>query len=685
MLSRHDFGALAHHTHCLPLLLPSPIMTDQGALLLALYACHLTSITFHLTKMSILERRVKDCKTTSPFLTYAKNITSQGGEDGVIAALFQHLGGSRADGRGYCVDIGAWDGKHWSNTFTLLNDQQWGGMLIEADPERASELKRMYEDRPEVSCCDRLVELSGPNALTKFLTLFKVDPDFDFLSIDVDGADYHLWKSLGDEFTPRVVCVEFNPSIPNHIVFIQEDNIQIQQGSSLLALTELGQQLALSKGGYQLVCTTTFNAFFVRKDLMHLLPPTKSDYSIHSLHSAAMVTDIFQTYDGHLKLSGPQKLLWHRNAINAQKIQPLSKKQQIYPFAPPINTHYLAVESHIDTMVTVLSDLLNHDFENTQEINDLSQHLNSVLTSLCAIYEVPDGHNKGKSHTFFFDAEALILSVMLSTKMVSMLQESEKMQTRESSGLTTAIDLLVFQHALNVSNILTNKGDREVLNDIAHARDIYKQALNVIVVASLQDKHTLFPYCDQMLEVTTRLTRCAITKSTDHLYETVFWQFFSKLVQNSSQVKCEVSDTAASGASSHELPTDMTKILSNWQSKVSSRLISMGVDKRKLASRHFSDTTLCRNMQGLHTSPHAPDEMDANNCFLNDDMCDLFSRANGRKLSRMLRNEHVTSVHSQNVINRLQQENFVFRISTVLLLGISGACIFQQVSTAFNK
>lgn len=42
------------------------------------------------------------------------------------------------------------------------------------------------------------------------------------LSIDIDGADYWLWRSLKDTaFRPRVVIVEFNPTIPNNIEFVQ--------------------------------------------------------------------------------------------------------------------------------------------------------------------------------------------------------------------------------------------------------------------------------------------------------------------------------------------------------------------------------------------------------------------------------------------------------------------------------
>lgn len=147
-------------------------------------------------------------------------------------------------------------------------------------------------------------------------------------------------------YNPRVVCIEFNPTIPNHIVFIQENDIQKQQGSSLLALVELGETLGTY--GYSLVCTTTFNAIFVRNDLMKYLP--NCDYSLAALHDSTMITDIFQTYDGELKLCGPKKLIWHKVAINVQNIQPLKKKMRVFPFAPP--NQNLNQDSSISTKST---------------------------------------------------------------------------------------------------------------------------------------------------------------------------------------------------------------------------------------------------------------------------------------------------------------------------------------------
>ena len=115
-------------------------------------------------------------------------------------------------------------------------------------------------------------------------------------------------------FEPKVVCIEFNPTVPNNVQFVQERDIRIQQGSSLKALTALGDRM-----GYSLVAATVFNGIFVRNDLMASIPPF--DRSLDALHHSSMITQMFQTYDGEIKLIGPKKLLWHKIAINPQQLQ----------------------------------------------------------------------------------------------------------------------------------------------------------------------------------------------------------------------------------------------------------------------------------------------------------------------------------------------------------------------------
>ena len=60
----------------------------------------------------MLERRLPDIHSTSPLLQYASNVHSQGGEDGILDRLLQLVG----TGPKHCIDIGAWDGVHLSNT-----------------------------------------------------------------------------------------------------------------------------------------------------------------------------------------------------------------------------------------------------------------------------------------------------------------------------------------------------------------------------------------------------------------------------------------------------------------------------------------------------------------------------------------------------------------------------------------
>ena len=77
----------------------------------------------------------------------------------------------------------------------------------------------------------------------------------DFLSIDVDGDDYWIFKSL-QNLWPRVICCEHNPTIPSHIDLVAEKGDYF--GCSVLALNRLAE----SKG-YKLVAMTRTNSFFV--------------------------------------------------------------------------------------------------------------------------------------------------------------------------------------------------------------------------------------------------------------------------------------------------------------------------------------------------------------------------------------------------------------------------------------
>jgi len=161
-------------------------------------------------------------------LDYRKNIHSQCGEDGILEKIFDLL----RIGRGACVEFGAWDGRHFSNTCHLIEDKGWSGVLIEGSPAKFQALRQNFAHRADVILLDKLVGFDPPNMLDDLLATTPLPSDFDLLSIDVDGNDYHILESIR-RYRPKVIVIEFNPTIPAHIEFVQARDLNVNQGASL--------------------------------------------------------------------------------------------------------------------------------------------------------------------------------------------------------------------------------------------------------------------------------------------------------------------------------------------------------------------------------------------------------------------------------------------------------------------
>jgi hypothetical protein len=175
-------------------------------------------------------------------------VTSQRGEDGIIAAVFAHLGITK----GTAVEFGAWDGVVLSNT-AALRAAGWRVCLIEGDRERASALKASFAGNPNVIAIEAYVTTEGPTSLDRLLGGAGIDY-IDFLSIDIDGADYAIFESLSIPAT--LACVEFNPTIPPPVVIASST-----LSSSLQAIADLG-----ARKGYSLIFATDWNAFLIRNE-----------------------------------------------------------------------------------------------------------------------------------------------------------------------------------------------------------------------------------------------------------------------------------------------------------------------------------------------------------------------------------------------------------------------------------
>jgi len=246
-------------------------------------------------------------------LDYASNTYSQSGEDGIIEKILSVV----PVNDGWCVEFGAWDGIYMCNTRALI-ERGYHAVLIEGSRKKFRELQDNYAGNEKVRPVNAFVGFQPDDGLDSILSKYEIPENFDFLSIDIDGNDYHAWKAV-ERYRPKLVCIEFNPTIPNEVSFIQAADPAVSQGNSLLALTEL----ARSKG-YELVCVITFNAFYVEKDYFPLFGI--ADNSPQTLRKdTSQITWLFTLYDGTMALSGSRALPWHGVYMNENKLQTIPR------------------------------------------------------------------------------------------------------------------------------------------------------------------------------------------------------------------------------------------------------------------------------------------------------------------------------------------------------------------------
>lgn len=201
-------------------------------------------------------------------------INSQHGEDGIINKIFEIIKSTNK----WCVEFGAYNGKNMSNTWNLIKNKKWSSIQIEANTDRYKELAKTF-DSDSVFCLHRGVGSESPDLLDEILTSYNIPCDFDFLSVDVDGFDYQIWKAFV-KYQPRVVCIECCPDCRNGEWHIHE-GLTGHIGSSLAAMISLGKEK-----DYELICTIGVNAFFVLKDLYSLFSISNNDISNYEIYTA---------------------------------------------------------------------------------------------------------------------------------------------------------------------------------------------------------------------------------------------------------------------------------------------------------------------------------------------------------------------------------------------------------------
>ncbi len=179
---------------------------------------------------------------------------SQGGEDKWIAENWDSL---NLPDKGFFVELGAGDGEEFSNTYWLEKEKGWHGLLIEADP------RLIIRERP-----NSIIEgcFVGPPGIVSFglwphlssgalrviakqhLKLRSIPlsdllkkhsiPEVDLISIDTEGTEMDVWKTLDlSKWKPKVAIIELVtaslPDIADEVIAFMKD-----QGYNLIHTTE---------------------------------------------------------------------------------------------------------------------------------------------------------------------------------------------------------------------------------------------------------------------------------------------------------------------------------------------------------------------------------------------------------------------------------------------------------------
>ena len=192
-------------------------------------------------------------------------VTSQNNEDGIINHIFDQL---KIDKLNF-IEIGF--DYYQNNSLSILKKCN-KALFVDGDSKKAIILRnvlKLFYPKTKITVQNTLVDIDNINLIKE--QNFTDQEEIDFLSIDVDGIDYYLFKEIN--FKPKLICIEYNfwfgkdlscavPYEKNYTL----DSLSDYVGASLKAITGL----ANSKG-YHLIAidSACINAFFIRDDLKY--------------------------------------------------------------------------------------------------------------------------------------------------------------------------------------------------------------------------------------------------------------------------------------------------------------------------------------------------------------------------------------------------------------------------------
>lgn len=195
-------------------------------------------------------------------------VFSQWGDDGIIQWLVNNI-----EIPNKCfIEFGV-ENYIESNTRFLLMNNNWSGLIMDADPKKIDQIKESYYYwKYDISAKSVFIDTGNINDL---LSSAHFGKEIGVLHIDIDGNDYWVWKEI-NSVSPIIVILEYNSvfgadrliTIPYSKNFRRSEAhySHLYYGASIRALCKLS-----SEKGYAFIgCNSAGNnAYFIRKDKLN--------------------------------------------------------------------------------------------------------------------------------------------------------------------------------------------------------------------------------------------------------------------------------------------------------------------------------------------------------------------------------------------------------------------------------
>lgn len=193
--------------------------------------------------------------------------------EGIVRAIFEICPPQNR----WCVEVGAFDGITWSNTYSFIQDG-WNSLQIEGERNSFIKLQETFKDT-SVICHQAVIapdRFGHSNELSKIFPKYDIPDNLDFFCLDIDSYDYEVWRNT--KYMPNVICIECNSEETDFYIAYYDPSFSVKDlvfegfnpkrygGATVGLLNKLADHK-----GYDLVCVDKHDAVYIRRGFSDLL------------------------------------------------------------------------------------------------------------------------------------------------------------------------------------------------------------------------------------------------------------------------------------------------------------------------------------------------------------------------------------------------------------------------------